>query len=88
MRLSQMAGKEIVNITDGSRLGVVGQSDMTIDPDSGEIYSITMPRRPNMLNVWTGSQELVVPWEAVKKVGTEVIVVELDQTQPRLRKFF
>lgn len=88
MRLSQMAGKEIVNITDGTRLGVVGQSDMTIDPESGEIYSITMPRRPNMLNVWTGSQELVVPWEAVKKVGSEVIVVELDQTQPRLRKFF
>lgn len=88
MRLSQMAGKEIVNISDGTRLGVVGQSDMTIDLKSGEIFSITMPRRPNMLNVWTGSQELVVPWDAVKKVGSEVIVVELDQTQPRLRKFF
>ncbi|RJX22684.1 MAG: YlmC/YmxH family sporulation protein [Desulforudis sp.] len=87
MRLSQMAGKEIVNIADGSRLGVVGHSDISIDPSTGEIYSLLLPRRPNVLNVWTGQQELVVPWDAVRKVGTEVIVVELDQTQPRLRRF-
>lgn len=88
MRLSQLAGKEIVNIADGTRLGVVGQSDLTIDSKSGEIYAITLPRRPNMLNVWTGSQELVMPWEVVRKVGRQVIVVDLDETQPRPRKFF
>lgn len=88
MRLSELAGKEIVNIADGSRLGVIGASDLTIDPESGIIHALTMPRRPNMLNVWTGSQELVVPWDVVRKVGREVIVVELDKTQPRLRKFF
>jgi YlmC/YmxH family sporulation protein len=82
-----MAGKEIVNIADGSRLGVVGQSDIAIDPSSGEIYSLMLPRRPNVLNVWTGQQELIVPWDAVRKVGSEVIVVEMDQTTPRLRRF-
>jgi sporulation protein YlmC with PRC-barrel domain len=30
-------------------------------------------------------QKLVIPWEAVKKIGREVIVVELDQTHPRLK---
>jgi len=27
----------------------------------------------------------VVPWEAVRKIGREVIVVDLDHTNPRFR---
>ncbi len=85
MRMCELVGKEIVNICNGSRLGVVGDSDMAINIDSGEIQSIILPRKSNFINLWVERQHLIIPWEAVRKVGSEVIIVELDQTSPLYR---
>ena len=37
MNLSEIAGKEIVNLVTGERLGVVGECDLILDEVSGEI---------------------------------------------------
>ncbi|MGE5404153.1 MAG: YlmC/YmxH family sporulation protein [Candidatus Saccharibacteria bacterium] len=85
MLLSELIGKEIININDGIKLGVVGDSDLIINPESGEIESIIMPNRGNFVNLWIDRQRMVVPWDAVRKIGREVIVVDLDQTHLRMR---
>lgn len=85
MRMSELIGKEIININDGLKMGMVGDSDLIINPDSGEIQSIILPNRGNFVNLWIDRQKIVVPWDAVRKIGREVIVVDLDQTNPRLR---
>lgn len=82
MRLGDLVGKEIVNIYNGARLGVVDESDLEIDVESGEIRSIILPRKNNFINLWLDKQKLIIPWESVKKIGAEVIIVELDQTNP------
>ncbi len=85
MRMSELIGKEIININDGLKMGLVGDSDLVINPESGEIHSIILPNRGNFVNLWIDRQKIVVPWEAVRKIGREVIVVDLDHTNPRLR---
>lgn len=85
MRLNDLVGKEIVNIYDGMRMGTVGESDMMVDEESGDIISIILPNRGNAFNFWADRQKLVIPWEAVKKIGREVIVVDLDATHMRLK---
>ncbi len=87
MRMAELAGKEIVNIYDGARLGVVGESDITIDIDSGSVESIIVPLRSNLINFWVDKQNLIIPWQAVKKIGAEVIIVELDQTNLDYRRY-
>lgn len=87
MRLSELVGKEIVNIVNGSRLGVIGESDLAIDIDSGEIQHIILPRRANMLNFWVDRQSMVIPWDLVRKVGEEVIIVELDQGNLNFQRY-
>lgn len=87
MRMADLAGKEIININDGARLGVVGETDLAIDSETGEIHSIILPRKGGMLNFWSEKHELVIPWEAVKKIGMEVIIVTLDQATPRTGRF-
>lgn len=87
MRLSELEGKEIVNTYDGTRLGAVGDSDLVIDIETGEIDSIILPNKGNFLNFWVDRQYLIIPWETVKKIGSEVIVVDLDETHPRLRRY-
>ncbi len=85
MRLNELVGKEMVNIYDGMRMGTVGESDMVVDHETGKIVSIILPNRGNMLNFWTDRQKLVIPWESVKKIGREVIVVDIDHTHMRLK---
>lgn len=85
MRLGDLAGKEVINIFDGMRLGEIGELDLLIDDESGAIDSIILPQRSNLFNLWLDRREMVIPWDAVKKIGSEVIVVELDQTYPNRR---
>lgn len=87
MRLSDLVGKEIVNIYDGARLGTIGESDLVIDAETGIIESIILPGKGNFFSVWLDKQQLIIPWQAVKKIGTEVIIVELDGTHPSLAKY-
>lgn len=87
MRISELVGKEIVNIFNGARLGVVGEADLILDPETGQIHSIILPRRANLLTMWLDRQQMVLPWECVRKIGAEVIVVDLDQTAGHLSRF-
>ncbi len=87
MRMGELVGKEIININNGRRLGVVGDSDMNVCVESGDIQSIILPRKNNLLNLWVDRQHLVIPWTAVKKIGTEVIIVELDRSSPLYQRF-
>ncbi|HHV34992.1 MAG TPA: YlmC/YmxH family sporulation protein [Syntrophomonadaceae bacterium] len=87
MRLSDLVGKEIINIFDGMRLGTIGDSDMVIDPESGEVVSIVLPGRSNFLGLWIDRQEIEIPWSSVKKVGSEVIIVDLDETYSQYKRY-
>ncbi len=88
MRMFELAGKEIINIYDGARLGVVGESDMVFDPESGNITSILIPRKSSLINFWVDRQFMVIPWESIKKIGNEIIIVDLDQTNLNFRKYW
>ena len=44
MNLSELAGKEIVNIVSGERLGVIGECDIIIDEKTGQILALSIPR--------------------------------------------
>lgn len=87
MRMTEISGKEIINFNNGARLGVVGESDMTIEPDTGKVSSIIIPRRGNLMNFWADRQHIVIPWEAIVKVGHEVIIVDLDQTNLNFHRY-
>lgn len=87
MRLGDLAGKEVVNMYNGARLGVIDESDMDVDVESGEIRSIILPKRNNIFNAWIERHKLVIPWEAVRKIGAEVIIVDLDQTNPGFQRY-
>ncbi|ABO50464.1 conserved hypothetical protein [Desulforamulus reducens MI-1] len=87
MRLGELVGKEIVNINNGARLGIVGESDVTIDVESGTVVSIILPRRTNFVTMWMDKQHMIIPWDSIRKIGEEVIIIEMDQCNPVLQKY-
>ncbi|MDD2569389.1 MAG: YlmC/YmxH family sporulation protein [Clostridia bacterium] len=78
MRLSELMGKRIVNIFDGDILGTVGDSDLVINPENGDIQAIILPHAGEGLLSRGERRVLNIPWSAVYKVGAEVIVVDLE----------
>lgn len=82
MRLSELAEKRIINIFDGELWGLVGDSDLLIDPDSGRVVELLVPQGKGRRN---SGRQLSVPWSAVKKIGSEVVVIDMEEPPSYLR---
>lgn len=67
--------KEVINITDGRRLGFV--QDVTANLESGIITSIIVPGSNKMFKMFSTGNEVVIPWEQIKCIGDDVILVEI-----------
>ena len=75
MYLSEIAGKEIVNLTTGERLGVVGECDIIVD----EVTGLTIDQ---VVGTFTGQLEVLnqsIPGTSifVTKVDANTVKVEL-----------
>lgn len=67
-----MAGKEVIDLVSGARLGVAQEADLTIDAESGRVISLSLPYRGRVFS----RGEVVVPWDGVRKIGADFIIVE------------
>ena len=78
MNLSEVAGKEIVNLVTGERLGVVGECDLIIEDTTGKILASLIPRERGFLGFRKDKSVLEVPWRNVKKIGNDMIIIEYE----------
>lgn len=69
--------KEVVNIVDGKRLGFV--QDVTADLESGVITSIIVPGNSKLLNLFAGNNDIVIPWQDIKCIGEDIVLVEINK---------
>lgn len=83
MRLSDLSGKEVINLSDGGRLGIIDDCDLCFDAKSGRIESILLPARSSLLHIFSEKRGSEVPWHAVKRIGDEVIIVDLSNSFDR-----
>ena len=79
-RVSELRYKEIINVSDGSRYGWVG--DVEVDLDSGQVRALVVPGRLRLFGLLGREEDRVFPWEAVRRFGADTILVE---TPPRSR---
>lgn len=83
MRFSTMGGKEIVNLCDGSRLGIIGDSDLLIDEKTGKILSMLIPDDKGFLSFLSSNSLLEIPWSAIKRIGNDMIIIEIQESEKR-----
>ena len=72
-RVSELRYKEIINVSDGSRYGWVG--DVEVDLDSGQVRAV-VPGRLRLFGLLGREEDRVFPWEAVRRFGADTILVE------------
>lgn len=83
-RTVDLKQKEVVNISDGRRLGFV--SDVEIDLDNGRIDALVIPGGGRFFGLMGKDNEFIIPWEKIKKIGEDIILVDLDERY--IRKYF
>ncbi|PFJ18520.1 YlmC/YmxH family sporulation protein [Bacillus cereus] len=76
MRLSELSGKEIVNVESAEKMGVLGNVDLEINERYGQIQTLIIPAQK-----W-GSfkkepQEVRIAWSRIKKVGRDIILCDI-----------
>jgi YlmC/YmxH family sporulation protein len=84
VKISDLRAREIVNIVDGRRLGFI--KDIDIDLEAGRINAIILPGNigGRFLGLIGKEEEIIVSWDKIKKIGMDVILVEVDNfTAPK-----
>ena len=83
--LSELGGKEIVNLNNGQRLGIIADSDIIVDEKTGKILTLLIPERKLQLNLFGENQRLEIPWDTIRKIGQDMIIVEFKNYKPDSR---
>ncbi|GAB6932551.1 YlmC/YmxH family sporulation protein [Calditerricola satsumensis] len=76
LKASEFQTKDVVNVSDGRRLGQV--HDLELDVVSGRVQAIIVPSGGRWFGLWGGGNEYVIPWRNIVKIGKDVILVRLD----------
>ncbi len=70
--------KEVINICDAKRLGCV--CDVDIDFCTGTVNAIVVPGCGGngfFPCFFRGNGDIVIPWENIRRIGEEIILVEI-----------
>lgn len=84
MRLSDLAGKEVINLGDGSRLGLIDECELTFDDNTGRILAVILPSKGGLFSFFGDHRGTSIPWQAIKRIGDEVIIVDLNNAYERM----
>jgi YlmC/YmxH family sporulation protein len=77
-KISDLGLRDIVNLVDGAKLGPV--SDVYIDLETGKVISLVLSGGKKYFGLLAAGRDVVVPWEKIKKIGVDTVLVEVDNT--------
>ena len=73
-RIAELRHKEIINQSDGMRLGFV--DDVEIDTKNACLISIIIYGRPKLFGILGRHDDLVIPWGSICLIGEDTILVK------------
>lgn len=75
-RIADFKNKQIVCVKNGCVLGF--PSDVDINSDTGKIESLVIYGRPRFFGLFGREEDIVIPWDEIKVIGQETILVNTD----------
>ena len=74
MRVTDLSCKEVVCVSDGARLGY--GSDVEVGVPEGQVRSVVVPGRGKWFGLLGRTEDYVIHWNAIRRVGDDIILVE------------
>ncbi|SFF71081.1 sporulation protein, YlmC/YmxH family [Halobacillus alkaliphilus] len=75
MRLKSLAKKEVIDVENGQKLGVLGRADLIFDPGTGKIQSIVIQNN-GITGIGPARKELIIDWEQIETIGEDTILLK------------
>jgi len=82
MRFTQLQCKEVICISDGRRLGFI--TDVRVEVPEGKICALVVPGPCRFLGLAGRSDDFLIPWDAVKKIGPDIVLVDIRPEECRI----
>lgn len=79
VKISDFQIKDVVNISDGKKLGNIG--DIDINLTTGKIEAIIITGSGRVLSFFGKNEEVVIPWKNILKIGHDVILVRYQNEE-------
>lgn len=76
-RLTKLKNIEIVNLSDGRRLGFVSDADVNFE--TGRLEAVVIAGAGKLFGAHSKDAELIIPFEKIRKVGDDVIIVDIEE---------
>ena len=74
-RIDDFKFKEVVNLSDGQRLGFV--CDALLDIGTGRILALIVPGRCKIFGLFWREDDYILPWNCIKRIGEDIVLVEV-----------
>lgn len=81
MTLSELHRKDVIQLKTGENLGRV--DDLVFSGETAAVERLILRGRPRWFGLLGRGEDLEIAWEAVKQMGTDVILV--DAPSPPIR---
>lgn len=82
-RISDLRDKQVICVSNGSVLGPV--CDVEFETSSGRILSIVVFGRCRYLGLFGREDDIIIPWNEIKVIGPDTILVGINPPQMRRR---
>ncbi|MED4202664.1 YlmC/YmxH family sporulation protein [Neobacillus mesonae] len=82
VKISEFQIKDVVNVSDGRRLGNIG--DIEINLTTGRIEAVVISGSGRMLGIFGKEEEIVISWKNIIKIGQDVILVRYKGFEEKL----
>ncbi len=76
-RVQDLFRKEVINLCNGERLGFV--CDAQVDVLTGCVVALIVPEKGHGFNLFGKGEEIIIPWCNVRRIGDDLILVEIDR---------
>ena len=84
-RIAELRHKEVVNESDGTRLGCV--DDVEIDTKNACLVAIIIYGRPKFFGILGRYEDTVIQWQDIRLIGEDTILVKCPpRHKPRSKK--
>lgn len=90
-RMGDLRNKEVISVSDGTRIGFV--SDIEIDTQSARLTAVIIYGKLRLMGLLGRAEDIVIPWESIALIGGDTVLVnyrprEYNKKENALVKFF
>lgn len=73
-RFRDLRRKEVININDGSRLGLA--ADLDLRAPEGQVVAIVVYGPARFFGLFGRGEEYYIPWDCIQRIGDDIILID------------